>query len=73
MRGLPNQRLCRLLGVCNGPYDLTGCLVIQNIPYLRFMRMIDQKRRLFQKGQLLTPSQANISISSSSVNTVSVV
>ena len=35
MCGLPNQRLRRFLGIRNGPYELTGCLVIQNVPYLR--------------------------------------
>ena len=71
--GLSNQCLRRFLGIRNGPYDLTGRLVIQNVPYLCFISRVDQKECLLMKKQQLTPSQANISSSSSSVNTVSVV
>lgn len=73
LRGLMNQLFRRILRIWDGPYKITGCLVIQNVPYLRFKRSTNQKRRLLLKRQLLTPSQANISTSSSSVNSVSVV
>jgi len=41
--GLLNQLFRRILRICDGPYNLTGCLVIQNVPYLRFVRRADQK------------------------------
>ena len=41
--GLLNQLFRRILWICDGPYNLTGCLVIQNVPYLRFVRRADQK------------------------------
>ncbi len=46
LRGLVNQCFRRLLGIRDGPYKLTGCLVIQNVPNLRFICRADQKRRL---------------------------
>jgi hypothetical protein len=46
LRGLVNQLLRRNLRIRDGPYKFTGCLVIQNVPYLCFIRRDDQKRRL---------------------------
>ena len=38
LRSLVNQLFRRHLRVRDGPYELAGCLVIQNVPYLRFIR-----------------------------------
>ena len=38
LRGLMNQLFRRNLRIRDGPYKFAGCLVIQNVPYLRFIR-----------------------------------
>ena len=43
--GLLNQPFRRILRIRDGPYKLTGCFVIQDVPYLSFVRRADQKRR----------------------------
>jgi hypothetical protein len=55
LRGLANQLFRRKLRIRDGPYKLTGCLVIQNVPYLRFIRRADQKRRLLLKCLVTHP------------------